>query len=133
MRVARRLRRAIGPKEATPAAAENVLLTRAGTFLGTPGYMSPEQARGKGVDQRTDLWAFGCLFYELLTGTVPFSREQLQAALLHEMLRIIKEEEPPSLASRLSTDESLASMAPDPQQQEMLRALARLWRSLAGQ
>ena len=47
-------------------------LTQDGAILGTPRYMSPEQARAKNVDQRTDIWAFGCTFFEALTGQPPF-------------------------------------------------------------
>jgi TolB-like protein/Tfp pilus assembly protein PilF len=50
-----------------------------GQFLGTPAYMSPEQVRGGVVDQRTDIWAFGCLLYELLTGMRAFGREAVSA------------------------------------------------------
>src|SRR5262249_45350070 len=51
------------------------LPTEHGVIIGTPAYMSPEQARGRSVDKRTDIWAFGCVFYELLTGRPTFEGE----------------------------------------------------------
>jgi serine/threonine protein kinase len=63
--------------------------TLAGNILGTPGYMSPEQTRGKGVDQRTDIWAFGCVLYELLAGTRTFQGETVS-----ETIAAVLEREP---------------------------------------
>jgi serine/threonine-protein kinase len=55
--------------------------TDAGLILGTPAYMSPEQARGKALDRRADLWAFGCVLYEMLTGRRAFDDETIRDSL----------------------------------------------------
>ena len=63
------------------SAHETAGLSHEGIVVGTPAYMSPEQARGKPVDRRADIWAFGCVLYEMLTGRVAFAAETVTDTL----------------------------------------------------
>jgi serine/threonine protein kinase/tetratricopeptide (TPR) repeat protein len=84
---------------------EKTIFTEFRQIVGTPQYMSPEQAEMSGldVDTRCDIYSLGVLLYELLTGTTPFEASRLQTAGYGELQRIIREEEPPRPSLRVST------------------------------
>ena len=92
---------------------ERTMFTEFGQVLGTMEYMSPEQSKFNqlDIDTRSDIYSLGVLLYELLAGSTPFEGKRLHEAAFDEMLRIIREEEPPKPSTRLSSIDTLPSIA----------------------
>jgi tetratricopeptide (TPR) repeat protein len=92
---------------------DKTLVTGFGSVVGTLEYMSPEQAELNqlDIDTRSDIYSLGVLLYELLTGSTPLEGKRLKQAAMLEVLRIIREEEPPRPSARLSSTDALPAVA----------------------
>ena len=92
-------------KAMSQSLTEKTIFTETGMMIGTPAYMSPEQAERTGVDidTRSDIYSLGVLLYELVTGATPFDPKTLRAKAYGEIQRMIREDDPPTPSARLST------------------------------
>jgi serine/threonine protein kinase/formylglycine-generating enzyme required for sulfatase activity len=100
-------------KAAGQTLTDKTLMTGFGALIGTPEYMSPEQAslNNLDIDTRSDVYSLGVLLYELLTGTTPVDKKSLGKAALLEILRIVREVEAPRPSAKLSSIDTLPSVA----------------------
>jgi WD40 repeat protein len=100
-------------KATGPKLTDRTLFTEFGSVIGTLEYMSPEQAELNqlDVDTRSDVYSLGVLLYELLTGSTPLEHEQLAKTALLEVLRLIREDEPPAPSARISASAKLPALA----------------------
>src|SRR5439155_4724451 len=76
-------------------------------IIGTAAYMSPEQARGREADQRSDIFAFGCVLYEMLTGKQPFQSRDREAGNVQDILAAVLEREPDWTVLPATTPQSI--------------------------
>ena len=93
--------------------ADHTMFTRVGALVGTPGFMSPEQADPgvQDVDTRTDVYSLGMILYVLLAGTLPFNPEEWKKKPFDEVLRQLREEDPPSPSTKLGEEKETATAA----------------------
>jgi eukaryotic-like serine/threonine-protein kinase len=102
-----------GVAKATEFSLTDQSLADTGAIVGTPTYMSPEQAdpSSMDIDTRTDVYALGVILYELLAGSPPLDARQFQRGAILEMLRMVREVDPPRPSTKVSTSDALPSIS----------------------
>jgi eukaryotic-like serine/threonine-protein kinase len=112
----------------TTAAQVSGEFTQLGQFIGTPGYMSPEQVNlsARDIDTRTDVYTLGVVLYVLLTGLQPFETKRREKPSLEEWLRQLREEEPPNPSTKVSGDKDTSSATAEARRTEPKRLISQL-------
>ena len=115
-------------KTTVPKVSDESLFTQLGQFIGTPGYMSPEQVSpsARDIDTRTDVYTLGVVLYVLLTGLQPFETKRREKPSLEEWLRQLREEEPPSPSTKVSGDKDTSSATADARRTEPRQLISQL-------
>ena len=133
------LAKAMDPSDASSASAMNsptmtARMTQMGMILGTAAYMAPEQAKGKSVDRRADIWAFGVMLLEMLTGEHPFLADTIPETLAHVMTRAVDLSTLPASTPRRVRDLLARCLEKDPKKRlrDIGEARIRLEEVLSG-
>jgi eukaryotic-like serine/threonine-protein kinase len=119
-------------KATTREVADQSLLTRFGNLMGTPGYMSPEQLdpNVRDIDTRTDVYSLGVILYVLLTGLEPFETKRWPKPALDELLRQLREEDPPTPSAKVSAHRETSTASASARGTEPKQLARQLWGDL---